>query len=56
MDARKMHKMYAEYMANVLAIPVIMGEKTVEERFAGADHTDAKSALNFERIVLEGVR
>jgi prolyl-tRNA synthetase len=31
-DARKMHKMYAEYMANVLAIPVIMGEKTVEER------------------------
>ena len=38
-DARKMHKMYAEYMANVLAIPVIMGEKTPEERFAGADHT-----------------
>ncbi len=38
-DARKMHAMYREFMENVLAIPVIMGEKTPEERFAGADHT-----------------
>ncbi len=38
-DARKMHKLYADFMENVLAIPVIMGEKTPEERFAGADHT-----------------
>ncbi|MBQ0013040.1 MAG: proline--tRNA ligase [Proteobacteria bacterium] len=38
-DARKMHKLYADYMEQVLAIPVIMGEKTPEERFAGADHT-----------------
>ena len=48
-DARKMHKMYAEYMANVLAIPVIMGEKTVEERFAGADHT-----YTVEQIMQDG--
>ncbi len=38
-DARKMHKLYADYMEQILAIPVIMGEKTPEERFAGADHT-----------------
>ncbi len=38
-DARAMHKMYRDFMENVLAIPVIMGEKTAEERFAGADHT-----------------
>jgi prolyl-tRNA synthetase len=44
-----MHKMYAEYMANVLAIPVIMGEKTPEERFAGADHT-----YTVEQIMQDG--
>lgn len=38
-DARKMHKLYGDYMREILAIPVIMGEKTPEERFAGADHT-----------------
>ena len=38
-DARKMHNVYRDFMENVLAIPVIMGEKTPEERFAGADHT-----------------
>ena len=38
-DARKMHNVYRDFMESVLAIPVIMGEKTPEERFAGADHT-----------------
>ena len=38
-DARKMHRLYGDYMRDILAIPVIMGEKTPEERFAGADHT-----------------
>ncbi len=38
-DARRMHKLYGDYMREVLAIPAIMGEKTPEERFAGADHT-----------------
>lgn len=38
-DARKMHKLYGDYMREILAIPAIMGEKTPEERFAGADHT-----------------
>lgn len=38
-DARKMHQVYGDYMRDILAIPSIMGEKTAEERFAGADHT-----------------
>jgi prolyl-tRNA synthetase len=38
-DARAMHKMYGDFMRDVLAIDSIMGEKTPEERFAGADHT-----------------
>ena len=48
-DARKMHKMYGDYMRDVLAIPSIMGEKTPEERFAGADHT-----YTVEQIMQDG--
>ncbi|MDR0726672.1 MAG: proline--tRNA ligase [Rickettsiales bacterium] len=38
-DAIKMHHLYSDYMSDVLAIDSINGEKTAEERFAGADHT-----------------
>lgn len=48
-DARKMHGIYADYMRDVLAIPVIRGEKTPEERFAGADHT-----YTVEQIMQDG--
>ncbi len=48
-DAKKMHKMYADYMRDVLAAPVIAGEKTPEERFAGADHT-----YTVEQIMQDG--
>ncbi len=48
-DARKMHKVYGDYMRDVLAIPCIMGEKTPEERFAGADHT-----YTVEQIMQDG--
>ena len=48
-DARKMHKMYGDYMREILAIPSIMGEKTPEERFAGADHT-----YTLEHIMQDG--
>lgn len=48
-DARKMHKMYGDYMRDILAIPSIMGEKTPEERFAGADHT-----YTVEQIMQDG--
>lgn len=48
-DARKMHRVYVDYMRDVLAIPCIMGEKTPEERFAGADHT-----YTVEQIMQDG--
>lgn len=48
-DARKMHRVYGDYMRDVLAIESIMGEKTAEERFAGADHT-----FTVEQIMQDG--
>jgi prolyl-tRNA synthetase len=36
---RILHDVYADFMRNVLAIPVIVGRKTVKERFAGAANT-----------------
>lgn len=38
--ARKiLHEVYEDFMLNVLALPVVVGRKTVRERFAGATHT-----------------
>ncbi len=48
-DARQMHKMYGDYMRDVLAIESVRGEKTPEERFAGADHT-----YTLEHIMQDG--
>lgn len=36
---RILHDVYEDFMRNVLAIPVIIGRKTVKERFAGASNT-----------------
>ena len=44
-----MHRVYGDYMREILAIPSIMGEKTPEERFAGADHT-----YTLEHIMQDG--
>jgi len=44
-DALKMHKVYTDYMSDVLAINSITGEKTAEERFAGADHTYTREMI-----------
>ena len=38
-DALKMHHVYTDFVRDCLAIESIVGEKTPEERFAGADHT-----------------
>ena len=34
-----LHDVYQDFMRNVLAMPVIVGRKTVKERFAGAENT-----------------
>ncbi len=44
-DARRMLEVYAEFSRNVLAIPVIEGEKTPEERFPGAMATYTIEAI-----------
>ena len=36
---RILHEVYADFMVNVLAIPVLVGRKTARERFAGATNT-----------------
>src|SRR6185295_17513569 len=44
-ETRRMLDVYAEFAENVLAIPVIKGEKTESERFAGADRTYCIEAM-----------
>lgn len=44
-ETEKMLDVYAEFAENVLAMPVIKGIKTVNERFAGAEETYCIEAL-----------
>lgn len=44
-EALKMHEVYREFMEEVLAIPVIVGEKSVGERFPGAVSTYTLEAM-----------
>ncbi|MCL1892409.1 MAG: proline--tRNA ligase [Alphaproteobacteria bacterium] len=44
-DALKMHGVYNDYSREVLAIDPIVGEKTPEETFAGADHTYTREMM-----------
>ncbi len=44
-ETLKMHEVYREFLETELAIPVIKGEKTEAERFAGADRTFTVEAL-----------
>lgn len=44
-EARQMHDVYAEFAEQFMAMPVIKGYKTENERFAGADDTYTIEAL-----------
>ena len=48
-DTHKMLEAYADFAENSLAIPVIKGEKTADERFPGADMT-----LTIEAMMQDG--
>ena len=48
-DAKKMLKVYTDFSREILAIDSVIGEKTPEERFAGADNT-----YTFEQIMQDG--
>lgn len=44
-NALKMAQVYQAFVTNICAVPVIMGEKSEEERFAGADQTFCLEAM-----------
>ncbi len=44
-DSLKMLESYSDFAENYLALPVIMGEKTADERFPGADATYTIEAM-----------
>ncbi|MBN8549289.1 MAG: proline--tRNA ligase [Deltaproteobacteria bacterium] len=52
-ETMKMLEVYREFAENVLAIPVIAGEKTEGERFPGADNTYCIEAMMQDRKALQ---
>ena len=44
-ETRMIHQLYADTLRDLLAIPVVMGEKTEAERFPGADMTLTVEAM-----------
>jgi prolyl-tRNA synthetase len=50
---RILHEAYEDLMVNVLAIPVVVGLKTVRERFAGATRTYTLEAMMRDRKALQ---
>lgn len=49
----KMLGVYREFAENVLAIPVITGQKSEKEKFAGADHTYTMEAMMLDGRALQ---
>jgi prolyl-tRNA synthetase len=52
-ETMKMLGVYADFVENWLAVPVIQGEKTASERFPGADQTFCIEALMQDRKALQ---
>jgi prolyl-tRNA synthetase len=50
---RILHETYEDFMVNVLAIPVVVGRKTVQERFAGAINTTSCEAMTGDGKALQ---
>ncbi|MBO5211000.1 MAG: proline--tRNA ligase [Clostridia bacterium] len=52
-ETERMHKLYADFAEEVLAMPVVMGKKTEKERFAGAEATYTIEALMHDGKALQ---
>ena len=52
-DAKRMLDVYADFMENELAVPVILGEKTESERFPGAESTLTMEAMTQDLKALQ---
>ncbi len=52
-ETLQMHKVYADFLRNYMAMPVIMGEKSEKERFAGAERTYTVEAMMHDGKALQ---
>jgi prolyl-tRNA synthetase len=52
-EALRMHEVYRDFMENVLAMPVILGEKSPGERFPGAVNTYTLEAMMQDKKALQ---
>ena len=52
-ETLKMLNVYADFFEEILAIPVVKGEKTAKERFAGAESTYTIEALMYNGVALQ---
>ncbi len=52
-ETLKMLNIYADFCEDILAIPVVKGEKTEKEKFAGAENTYTIEALMYNGIALQ---
>lgn len=52
-ETRMIHKLYSDFLRDHLAIPVIAGEKTENERFPGADMTLTVEAMVQDRKAIQ---
>ncbi len=52
-ETMRMIHVYKEFAENVLAIPVIAGQKSEKEKFAGADHTYTMEAMMLDGRALQ---
>lgn len=52
-ETLKMHEVYREFIEEVMAIPVILGEKSPGERFPGAANTYTLEAMTQDRKALQ---
>ncbi len=52
-ETLKMLNVYADFFEEILAVPVVKGEKTPKERFAGAESTYTIEALMYNGVALQ---
>ena len=49
----KMLNVYGDFLEDILAVPVVRGEKTEKEKFAGAEHTYTVEAMMYNGVALQ---
>lgn len=52
-ETLRMLKVYEDFQRNYLALPVIVGEKTDKEKFAGAEKTYTVEAMMYDGVALQ---